>query len=52
MLCQCFVGDVDHPVFLLRDPKWVFVGVGEIHTRGRSFPDALLACVQSRVAWI
>ena len=29
------VGDFNHPVFLLRDPKRVSLGVGEIHTRGR-----------------
>jgi len=33
-----------------RDPKWVSLDVGEIHTRGRGvFPDAFLACVLSKV---
>ena len=30
-----FLGDFDHPVFLLRNPKWVAIGVETIQTRGR-----------------
>ena len=35
MTSWCFVGDFDHPISLLRDPKWLSVGVSEIHTHGR-----------------
>lgn len=46
MASWCFVGEDDHPVVLLRHPKCVSIGVGEIHTRGRGLAlDALLTCL-------
>ena len=32
---KCVIGDFNHPGFLLRDPKRVSLGVGELHPRSR-----------------
>ena len=35
MASKYVVGDLNHPGFILRDSKRVFLGVGELHTRSQ-----------------
>ena len=49
-----FAGKLDPPIFLLRHPKWVSLGVSEIHMRGRGVCSPklynILECALSKVS--